>query len=160
MKRCSRCKEWKDESEYTSVTSGYCAECAKAYRRERYIPVGEQAAKRREVDAAWRAKHDAKTCVVCKRKGSETLFRRLAHKRCSECMAKSLWWCPVHGVIRKPRCQKCRYQKILKRQAEAAERRKAKAQAQVFLVNGDGTCPRCGKLIRIRGKIDRTHQCQ
>lgn len=161
MRRCSRCGLEKPTEEYSSVTSGYCKRCTRIYRRERYIPVGAAAEKRREADTAWRRKHDAKVCAVCKRKGGpEVIFRRLANKRCSNCMTKGLWRCEKHGIIRKARCQKCRYQGIKKRTGEKLAKAFEKKVNQIFLVNGDGSCGRCGKMIRMRGQVDRSHKCQ
>ncbi len=161
MRRCSRCGLDKPPEDYSSVTSGYCKPCARIYRRERYIPVGEEAATRREQDERWRKKHDMKVCSVCRRSGGpDVIFRRLANKRCSDCMSKSLWRCITHGVIRTSRCQKCRYQGQKKRTAEKMAKAFEKKVNQIFLVMGDGRCANCGQMVRMRGHLDRSHRCE
>lgn len=157
--RCSRCKRSEPDVVFTSKTSGYCKDCFRDYRRERYVPVAKRSWERCKNDAAWRARHNAKVCSVCEKQGQDTVFRSLSHKRCSACMTKGLHRCPSHGVSRTARCQKCRYRLIKVRREVAKWKAKRKAQDQIFMVNGDGTCGRCNKNIRIDGKIDRTHTC-
>lgn len=161
MRRCSRCGLEKAESEYSSVTSGYCKPCSRIYRRERYVPVGEDSRSRRQTDIVWRRRHDRKVCQVCKRNGSdEVVFRKLSNKRCSDCMTKGLWHCPTHGTIRKARCQKCRYVVVKRRRAEKKIEAFEKQVKDILLVTGDGHCGRCGKIIRTAGKLDRSHRCE
>lgn len=159
MRRCSRCGLEKEATEFNSVTSGYCRLCFRIYRRERYVPVAQATEERREKDAAWRAKHDAKICAVCKKAGSpRTIFRHLSHKRCSDCMKKGLWHCPTHGVIRKARCQKCRYRQIKVRNAHKAVRARQAAKENIVLMK-DGCCVKCGKRLRDRGALTIGHRC-
>lgn len=159
--RCSRCKRSEPDVVFTSKTSGYCKECFRDYRRERYVPVAKDAEQKRKKDTAWGARHDAKTCTVCQRNGGvDVIFRSLTHKRCSACMTKGLYRCPKHGVSRKKRCSKCHYATIKARAARRRQENFQDAKDKIFLVNGDGTCARCNTNIRINGKLDRAHHCE
>lgn len=158
--RCSRCKRSEPDVVFTSKTSGYCKECFRDYRRERYVPVAERSAKKRIEDAAWGARHDAKTCSVCQRNGgADVIFRGLSHKRCSACMAKGLFRCKTHGVMRKTRCPKCQYAAAKGKAERISKAKVAKELRNIFTVRGDGTCGQCGASIRVNGQIDRGHRC-
>jgi hypothetical protein len=157
---CSRCKKPKPPEAFSSVTSGYCRPCFRDYRREKYVPVNKRSKELLKTDRVWKAKHDAKTCIVCKRSGSETLFKNLHRWRCSDCEAKNLFWCKTHGRVRAWPCRPCtrKNSKAYRQRKKAAKR--ADAEKTVLLMTGDGACARCGDRVRKGKIIDRSHRCE
>lgn len=157
MKRCSKCRQMKESADFFSRQSGYCKECQRAYRRERYVPVTADTEQKLKADPKWRERHNKKQCQVCKKFGSETMFRTLGNVRCSRCMKYGLYRCTVHGVIKQARCQKCRYQKMKALSAQRAEEAYEQKKAQVLLTAGI-FCARCGATLR-GNETRMNHRC-
>jgi hypothetical protein len=111
-------------------------------------------------DAGWLIKHDMKICIVCGRTGAESPFRSMARMRCSDCEAKSLYRCKKHGRVRKARCQKCRTAQHRAREKTRRAKAQEQVREQIFLMNGDGTCAKCGARVRHGKTIDRGHRCE
>jgi hypothetical protein len=157
---CSKCKEPKPPAAFSSKTSGYCRPCHREYRRAHYVPVTAGAKKRMAVDPVWKAKHDAKTCIACKRPGGEVIFNTLHRHRCADCEKKHIFWCPKHGRVRAWPCKRCVRKGAKAYRAKKKAERAAEAENSVLMVLGDGRCAKCLVRIRQGNNIDRSHRCE
>ena len=159
-RKCSKCRETKPLSRYSSPTSGYCVICFRAYRLARYIKVDAAAGARRKSDPAWRKKHDRKVCNVCERTGSEkVIFRTLKRGRCSDCERRARFRCTRHGIVRNYKCKYCQRERNGRYRAAKRAAPLIAAKRSILVITGAGDCADCGTRIRIQGKIDRSHKC-